>query len=742
MRKILLGIFLLFVLSGQRNMFGQSTQKASCGFDEYYKEQLQKDFELALRTEEANAQIQQIVERMKRERATARTQANVPDTSKYIIPVVVHVVHTGGSDNISLDQVISGFEALFRDYRAVEEEMGAPSVDTRIEFSLATVDDGGGPCPNGACVFWYNNPTLADIDKNTEDATLKSTYSWDKTKYLNLYLVRSISGGSGGTILGYATFPTFSASTDGIVIRSDCWGTRGNVGGPGGDNIWGRTGTHEMGHWLFLLHTFEGGCGSTICSFSGDRVCDTPPTSDPNFSITQRKNSCTQDAIYYGADRGDDPHNYMDYGSDAVIYKFSPEQTARAVGALENTGFSRRYPLWQWTNVQATGAGPYGLVKGFFYSSAKILEAGTSVQFFEKSMGSPTSFKWEFPGGTPATSTDRHPVVQYSAPGVYDVTLIVTNLSGRSDTLTKTAYIKVVDNNSVFYKTTPYFEYFGGDNDTLITHGWEPTTQDIGFPGYNMQNVVRRAPSADYFGFSVDPNKKGSVQIMNYFLNGFNVARGFISPIIDLSNLTNPELFFHYAYSPHNKNGVDFTDTLEIDITTDNGITWNTIFREGGVDLMTSPQMYGEANNMDWQFFPNNDSTLWKPMFFDLSAYSGQKIRVRFRLYCYEGNQFFLDNFQVGERGTVGIKGQIFTSQKVIVYPNPATEEVNILVETPVQGKVSFTIYNALGKKIATQSTYVSGKTPVTFDTRKLPKGTYFVKMEGNNINQTVKFVK
>ncbi len=741
MKKVSFIAFILSVLFGFHPLQGQDASKASCGFDEYYQDQLRKDFELALRTEQAREQVRRIITRMKAERATLKTAQGLPDTTKYIIPVVVHVVHTGGSDSISLDQVVSGFEALFRDYRAVEEETGAPSVDTRIEFSLATIDEFGGNCPNGACVFWYNNPTLADIDKNSEDGTLKSTYSWDKSKYLNLYLVRSISGSSGGTILGYATFPTFSASTDGIVIRSDCWGTRGNVGGPGGDNRLGRTATHEMGHWLFLYHTFQGGCGNTSCAYSGDYICDTPPTANPNYTITARQNTCTQDAIYYGVDRADDPHNYMDYGSDFVIYKFSPEQTGIMQGVLENTAFSRRYPLWQWTNVVATGTGPYGWVKGFFYSSAKIVEAGGSVQFYEKSMGSPTSFEWSFPGGTPSTSTDRHPIVQYSTPGEYDVTLIVTNLSGRSDTITKKAYVKVVDNNSVFYKTAPYFEYFGGDS--LQQIGWEGFAVDQAFYNFNMQNNVTVYNGIDYYPLNIVPtDKKGALQIANYYLMGFNMPRGFISPIIDISNLNNPEMFFHYAYTPHNKNGVDFNDTLEIQVTTDNGLTWNTIFKEGGDNLMTTPQRYGESSGNDVFFYPYNDTSLWKSKYFDLSNYTGQKVRIKFTLYCYEGNQFYLDNFQIGEKGAVNIDKELIKNQNITVFPNPANEVINLQITTPVQGEVAFTVYNLLGEKIISKNTYVSGKNIVPLDIKKLPKGTYFVKVHGQGINETIKFVK
>jgi hypothetical protein len=85
----------------------------------------------------------------------------------------------------------------------------------------------------------------------------------------------------------------------------------------------GGTGTHEVGHWVGLYHTFQGGCASS-CTNGGDLVCDTPAQGSPTSGCPASRNSCTSLP-------GDDPiHNYMDYSSDACYTQFTLGQDARA----------------------------------------------------------------------------------------------------------------------------------------------------------------------------------------------------------------------------------------------------------------------------------------------------------------------------------------------------------------------------------------------------------------------------
>lgn len=69
--------------------------------------------------------------------------------------------------------------------------------------------------------------------------------------------------------------------------------------------------------------------------------------------------------------------------------------------------------------------------------------AGYDVQFYDESLNGVTTWAWSFPGGTPATSTEKNPIVTYDAAGTFDVTLTTSNDVGTGTTETKTAYISL-----------------------------------------------------------------------------------------------------------------------------------------------------------------------------------------------------------------------------------------------------------------------------------------------------------
>jgi len=126
---------------------------------------------------------------------------------------------------------------------------------------------------------------------------------------LNIY-----SGELSGGLLGWATFPDGCESNlkmDGVVISDRS--VPGNSGMYGeGDTL-----THEIGHWLWLYHTFQGGCNG------GDGIDDTPAVSQPNFGCPTGRDSCPSSP---GLDM---ITNYMDYTQDSCMDKFTPDQSKR-----------------------------------------------------------------------------------------------------------------------------------------------------------------------------------------------------------------------------------------------------------------------------------------------------------------------------------------------------------------------------------------------------------------------------
>lgn len=78
-----------------------------------------------------------------------------------------------------------------------------------------------------------------------------------------------------------------------------------------------------------------------------------------------------------------------------------------------------------------------------FDAFPRIICPGQTVNFIDRTLLNATNLTWSFPGGSPSTSTMRHPVVTYPLPGVYAVTLTTSNNMGTNGPLTKTSYIRV-----------------------------------------------------------------------------------------------------------------------------------------------------------------------------------------------------------------------------------------------------------------------------------------------------------
>ena len=194
----------------------------------------------------------------------------------YVIPIVVHIVHQNGAENISDLQVQSQIYALNRDF-ANSPGGPLPAVNTGIQFCLAS------QLPPASPVVWSTTPgitrtvspeTFHTYGVPASEVALKAIDYLPSTKYLNVWVVNNIAGGGGG-VAGYATFPgAVPAALDGIVIRYTCFGSNGTpYGGPYPallpTNNFGKIMTHEVGHWLNLLHTFHGGC-----TVPGDQVSE------------------------------------------------------------------------------------------------------------------------------------------------------------------------------------------------------------------------------------------------------------------------------------------------------------------------------------------------------------------------------------------------------------------------------------------------------------------------------------
>ena len=221
-----------------------------------------------------------------------------PSGDTFVIPVVFHIfMHSNGNGAVSDQQVGDQIQILNNDYASL--------TNSNIQFVLA---------PGG--IERYTNSTWYNDSGNY------TSTAWDTNLYLNIYT--NTAGGN----LGYAYVPS-----GGGVVGTSFDGVRLYWQAVGYTNFTpyhlGRSATHEVGHYLGLYHTFDGGCGGSNCYQSGDLICDTNAESSANFSACQPSQSVTcgsQDPV----------RNYMDYSDDICMDNFTSEQARRMRCTLMN----------------------------------------------------------------------------------------------------------------------------------------------------------------------------------------------------------------------------------------------------------------------------------------------------------------------------------------------------------------------------------------------------------------------
>ncbi|MCD8539413.1 MAG: zinc metalloprotease [Leadbetterella sp.] len=281
---------------------------------------------------EHNAELHELIHRKVQEFRSEKARKSALE-EVIRIPVVVHIIHNNasgsiGGANISDEQVFSQMEVLNEDYRRMSGTPGFNTdpvgTDMQIEFFLANIDPEGHPASGINRVY----SSRRSFNVLSETLTISNLSYWDSNKYLNIW-VTALSGG----YLGYAEFPIgnfdgleatdIDERIDGVFIDYRAFGRKtGAVEAP---YAFGRTTTHEVGHWLGLIHTWgDARCGTDYCD-------DTPQAEASNSTLV-----CSP---VYSSCRGTTTRNmienYMDYTVDSCMNIFTQDQKTRVRAILE-----------------------------------------------------------------------------------------------------------------------------------------------------------------------------------------------------------------------------------------------------------------------------------------------------------------------------------------------------------------------------------------------------------------------
>ncbi len=367
------------------------------------------------------------------------------------------------------------------------------------------------------------------------------------------------------------------------------------------------------------------------------------------------------------------------------------------------------HPISQVAMVSTFGSGLWqastevdmdGLPEAAAIASRTTICPGQTVQFFDNSLNSGPGFgsvyQWTFAGGSPATSTEASPVVQYDTEGVYDVSLVLQTANGE-DTVVYTGMITV----SVPIVPLPWSEgfkdpvfppasWFWWDPDQYPYNGWKRLSgTSVGGYGLSASAAQFTTPTSLY---------------------GWEIL---MTPAFDLSDPSGWMLIFDRAYQP--SLSASTYDTLRVYATGICDLTGPLLYERGGEGLGTA-----EASN----FFFVPDSSEWRTDTLFLSGIApSSQLRFGFAGESNDGNPIFIDNVRLVLDPSTGIAAN--KGLDVQLVPNPADEELQVRLTHAPARDAFLELFDLTGRKL--MHVPFRGVDRVRLATGALADGTYVV---------------
>ena len=596
---------------------------------------------------------------LRKKAAIGRNLTAARTNSIVTIPVVFHVVlpATGGTSQATITDAMINAQL-----QKINEDYGGTNADSTNATNFYTVRG------HSEIRFCLAQRTPTNQATNGIDRVVSSTVSnssqtndpikstsaggadaWDPNSYINIWLCNF----NDPTLLGYGTFPIGTAeggtilNQQGVVVLA-----QSIPGGNASPYNGGRTLTHELGHFFWLRHIWGdgGGCANDFPNTPG--IDDTPAQSGAS-------SGCPSGTIAAGCGSPNPPgkmyQNFMDYTDDGCMTMFTNGQGTRMlqaltsyrpslltsngctppiVYALDASINSIVSPTASQTFCSVTSITPTVVLRN---PGATTLTTATITMSLDG--GAPTNFSWT---GSLTTLTNINvtlPTLNGITPGNHTLQICVINPNGGTD-LDNTNNCKTVSFNIVSGSSggvlPPVVEGFEGS--TYPSTGWTltiPTGQAATTPA-NWEKVNN---SATFVA------KTGNSAIRANWWSWANGRIHYLNlPVVNFApgNFDNAYMTFHYAFRAYDATS---GDSLAVQISTDCGITWSTLWEKGRTALATNSvfatSQYGVGTPViasDWTQTPIN---------VNLNAYKTGPIYLRIKARSGFGNNLYLDDINL-----------------------------------------------------------------------------------------------
>lgn len=631
------------------------------------------------------------------------------------IPVVFHIV-LKNPDAVTDEQIRQQLDVLNKDFAGMNaDSTNIPSYfkslygKSNIQFCLAQ------RTPTGDNTNGIERIVTTKNSFGTNDgvkyASSGGANIWDDDKYLNVWIcVLSNS------VLGYATFPEdSSADAEGVVIDY-----RSLPGGAYAVYNGGKTLTHETGHYFNLYHIWgddKGACTGT------DYIDDTPNQADASSGCYSgvRTDNCTTNGngIMY--------QNYMDYSNDDCLVLFTTQQVERMEDAvlayrsslLTSDGCQPPVQYAYNAALQSIDAPAERICSNSLTPAVTIQNAGTQILTSlnitvlidgKKS----ATYNWN---GSLAHNATAH--VQLNSltttDGIHTIAIYTTDPDNRQD--------EVTDNDTL----TSTFQYYAAV--TTITEGFEkttfpPTAWDIVNPdGYI---TWRRTTNAARSG-------NASVMINNFNYNANDQKDYLRFPDINIADVDSAFLSFYVAAATYTdiNTANNVWDTLEVLVSKDCGVTYTSVYKKYGGDLVT------RTTPVTTEFVPV--SSEWRKDSINLADYiNAGNVLIAFRNTEEYENNIYLDDINLR---TVTINPNL-KAKGFLVTPNPTAGNVAVQFYPPPSNLKAIVVYSMIGQKLMQVNVSGDAFSYYNIDFSRFAAGVYIVQAIFSDKVLTKKIVK